>query len=564
MTERYSAWLRQKAKLPAARRRLRPWIPCTLLVLVCGLSIVHAIGQGNDLIPDIPVGPVTVELVLLADLDSRVIDITNAGDGSGRLFLVSPEGVVRIFHAGVVSPTPFLDVPADPPDRAMSSLVFHPDYSENGRLYVITGEATAVPPAADYDPPQNDTSSAFDNLLVEYQVDPADPDSVDLGSKRELLRVHQAHRLHNLGDAAFGKDGYLYITSGDGGTTRAGTPIHYNTNAQLTSNPYGAILRIDVDSIGPDGRYAIPPDNPFADGAGGNVPEIFAWGLRNPWRISTDLLIGELYTGVNGDFTIEQVFHIDVGKNYGWDVKEGSYLWDPDTGDASVDPSPDPAYTSPLAEWDHNNSDDAYGSAISGFVYRGSTIPALYGKHLSIDYVAGNMIATDPETGALELVSIDPAGAQLEENQHITWGEDENGELYIGGLEGKVMGLVPANAADVAGRVPDGADVPEAPLELTKEPGGDVTLSWGASCQADDGDYAVYEGSIGNFSSHAAALCGTGGETNATITAGAGDTYYLVTPVDGLREGSLGTDSEGNDRPPALVPCLLRSFDPCG
>ena len=114
-----------------------------------------------------------------------------------------------------------------------------------------------------------------------------------------------------------------------------------------------------------------------------------------------------------------------------------------------------------------------------------------------------------------------------------------------------------------AGRVPDGGDSPGVPLELTKAPGGDVTLSWGASCQADDDDYAVYEGTIGDFTSHIAVLCSTLGGTNATLTPGSGDTYYLVTPVDGVREGLLGTDSGMNDRPPSPFPCLLRQVGPC-
>src|SRR5262245_1760607 len=196
----------------AARRQLAG----VLLALGVGTS-AHAIGNGKNLLPDIPVGAITVKLAVVVDLDSRVIDIASAGDGSGRLFLVHPQGIVRILKNGTLLAQPFLEAPATPADRAMSSLVFHPDYATNGKLYVITGEPTANPPKADYFPPQADSATAFDNLLVEYHVDPADPNRVDPASKRELLRIHRPHQLHTLGDMAFGPDGYLYITSGDGG-----------------------------------------------------------------------------------------------------------------------------------------------------------------------------------------------------------------------------------------------------------------------------------------------------------------------------------------------------------
>jgi hypothetical protein len=317
----------------------------------------RAVGTGNDLLLDIPIGGDSVKLESVVSISPDiVIDITNAGDGSGRLFLVSPDGVIRIYKDGTVLPTAFLAEPASPPDRAMSGLAFHPDHANNGKLYLITGEATPNASIPDYAAPQDDSGSAFDNVLIEYQVDPNNPDIVDTGTRRELLRVHQANREHNMNDLAFGKDGKLYIAMGDGGNTGSGTPAPYPTTAQQTTNPFGAILRIDIDGIGPNGRYAIPTGNPFSDGAGGNVPELFAWGLRNPWRISADRVTGELYTGVNGDRTIEYVVRPEPGKNYGWPVKEGSFLYDPNTRVAVVDPAPDPNFTNPLAEYDHNGT----------------------------------------------------------------------------------------------------------------------------------------------------------------------------------------------------------------
>ncbi len=419
-----------------------------LLGLLLWSVPVGAVGDGNDLLPDIPVGNESVMLESLVDIGSDLVtDITNAGDSSGRLFIVSPNGVIRIYQDGALLPTPFLNAPASPPQSAMSGMAFHPDYTINGKLYVITGEATPNSETPHYSPPQVDNpDSAFDNVLVEYQVDALNPNLVDPSTRRELLRIHQPNGGHNMNDLAFGGDGYLYIAMGDGGATPFGSPTPYHTNAQLTDNPYGSILRIDVDAIGSNGRYAIPFDNLFADGVGGNVPEIFAWGFRNPWRVSSDRLTGEIYTGSNGDVTIESIYRVELGKNYGWDTKEGSFLWDPATGNASVDPSPDPAFTNPLGEYDHNGTTAAFGSVIGGFVYRGSALPGLYGKYLFSDYVAGKMATMDINTGDLELVSIDPAGAQLISELDITWGEDEDGELYIGRASGEVLKLVPVGA----------------------------------------------------------------------------------------------------------------------
>jgi hypothetical protein len=413
-----------------------------LVALIAGYA--RAVGDGAELLPDIPLGTSGVRLSLVADVGSSpVTDVASAGDGTGRLFLVSPNGVIRILRDGLLNPTPFLNLPASPPDRAMTGLVFHPQYASNGKLYLITGEATPNPFTPHYSAPQTDTSSAFDNVLYELEVDASDPNAADLASQRELLRLHDPHRMHNMNDLAFGSDGYLYVAQGDGGDTRTGTPTHYETNAQQTTNPFGKILRIDVDGLGPNGRYAIPPDNPFASGADGNVPEIFAWGVRNPWRISADRLTGEIYTAVNGDFTIEYVLRVELGKNYGWAVKEGGFLWDAVTGNASVDPSPDPNFTPPLAQYDHNGT-AAFGSVIGGFVYRGARMPDLYGEYLFIDWLAAKLVAMDPASGALELVAVDPGGVQLATTREISWGEDEVGELYLGRSNGELYKLGPA------------------------------------------------------------------------------------------------------------------------
>lgn len=417
------------------------------------LSPAFAVGDGNDLIPDIPEGPTQVRLEFLVDVGSDpVTTIKGSGDSSNRLFIVQSHGVIEIYENGALLPTPFLNAPASPSGRAMSGLAFHPDFPTNPRFYLTTGEAIPNVSTPHYLPPQDLTGNAFDNMLVEYQVDSEDANLADPSTRREMLRIRQPALSHNMNDLTFGGDGYLYVAMGDGGNTRQGTPTHYNTNAQLTTNPYGTILRVDVDTVGTNGRYGIPAGNPFADGAGGNVPEIFAWGVRNPWRISTDRNTGLVYAGVNGDSTIEWVLRLELGKNYGWHTKEGSFLWNSSTGEATFDPDPDPAYTAPLGEYDHNNSQQAFGSTIGGFVYRGNDIPELEGRYLFHDWVAGEIVSMNIATGDMELVALDPGGAALIptnlSNSEITWGEDDNGEVYIGRANGEVF-LVRRSLPDV-------------------------------------------------------------------------------------------------------------------
>jgi len=542
--------------------RRSPRLLLSLLVLASGVP-AFAVGSGNDLLPDIPQGSRVVTLEVIADIGPSVVaDITHTGDGTGRLFLVSPDGVIRIFSGGAVLATPFLDAPASPTDRAMSGLAFHPEYASNGKLYVITGEAIPNGSTPHFLPPQTDDVSAFDNVLYEYTVDPGNPDLADPASRRELMRVRQPQRFHNMDDLAFGHDGYLYIAMGDGGDTRTGSPTHYNTTGQQTDNPYGTVLRIDVDTTGANGRYGIPADNPFAGGTTADLPEIYAWGLRNPWRISVDRLTGEVFVGVNGDFTIEQVYRVESGRNYGWDVREGSFLWNPANGNAFVDPAPDPQYTPPLAEYDHNGTTQAWGSVIGGFVYRGSGIPALYGSYVFLDWVAAELVAMDPETGAIEVVQIDGGGAQLQASNDITFGEDEDGELYIGRGSGEVLRFVTSVPPDAAGAAPDGDAPPGTPLTVDRAGTGQLRLDWGASCAVDDDDYAVYTGPIGSFGDHQPSACSTGGATTLTLPEAGGSVYYLVVPVQGVREGTYGSATDG-PRPPSSAPCYLQSVESC-
>jgi glucose/arabinose dehydrogenase len=262
---------------------------------------------------------------------------------------------------------------------------------------------------------------AGDNVVVEVAVS-ADPNVADPDSVRELLTVEQPARNHNGGMIAFGPDGYLYIGMGDGGSR--GDPHNL---AQDPDELLGKMLRIDVDGGEP---YAIPPDNPFADGAQGR-PEIYALGLRNPWRFSFDRATGDLYAADVGQNRMEEINVIRRGGNYGWRIMEGTLCFEPRTG---CDPT---GLELPIAEYRH-----ARGrcSITGGYVYRGEAIPELVGAYLFSDYCEGVIRALDVRDGELaDDVDLDVDGGQV-----VSFVQGPDLELYALDLGGTVWRLDPA------------------------------------------------------------------------------------------------------------------------
>lgn len=412
------------------------------LAVQCAAPLGWALGgAGADLLPDIPAGSTTVRLELVVDLGVPVTGITVDPVDPQRFYLVGSEGVIRILQDDALLPVPFLDTPVAALNREFLGLALHPSFPTDPRLYVIGGASLPNPETPHYVAPQDLDFTVFDSLLLEYQLDATNPDTVDLSTRRELLRIRQPHREHNLNHLLFGPDGYLYLAMGDGGTTRTGTPTPYQDNAQDLTNPFGAVLRIDIDTIGPNGRYGIPATNPLPAGP---VPELFAWGLRNPWRLSRDRDGDAVYVASNGDFTIESLYRVEAGANYGWAHREGTFAWDPVTGDASVDPSPDPTWTDPIAQYDHNTDSELFASIIGGPVYRGTEIPGLFGQVMAFDWMAGVFLAIDPSTGSIERIGIDPAGDPMGPTSGITFGEGAGGELWIGGFGGEVWRVHPS------------------------------------------------------------------------------------------------------------------------
>ncbi len=318
--------------------------------------------------------------------------------GDPRLFVVEKGGRVVIVENGAVLPTPFLDLRGQVStgsEQGLLSLAFHPGYSSNGRFFV------------------NFTDTAGDTRVVEYRVSPGDPGRADPGSARVVLAIEQPFANHNGGLVLFGPDGMLYVGMGDGGS--GGDP---QGNGQNLGALLGKMLRIDVDGAQP---YAVPDDNPFVDTAGAR-PEVWAYGLRNPWRFPFDRDTGDLDIADVGQNRVEEVNAVSGagGLNYGWNVMEGTRCFEPGEG------CDQDGLTLPVTEFDHGDGCSVTG----GYVYRGDAIPELRGTYLYSDYcsgfVRGFRFANGQATGERRFPELEPADHSVS-----SFGEDSDGELYL-------------------------------------------------------------------------------------------------------------------------------------
>ncbi len=395
-----------------------------------------------SLLPPIPQGDVRIELRTVVTGLSGLTALMDAGDGSGRLFAMTVDGSIRILRDGALQPDPFLDLTARTVtggERGLLGLAFHPRFAEAGSLgfgtlYTYGSERVSgrpdftttlpLPPGIVMD---------HQGVLTEWRVDPANPDRVDPASAREILRIDEPQSNHNGGAIAFGPDGYLYLSLGDGGAGSDVGPGHsLQGNAQDLSNVYGSILRIDVSGAGGgNGRYGVPADNPFVGVPG--LDEIYAYGLRNPWRMSFDPLTGDLYAGDVGQSSVEELNHIVRGGNYGWPLKEGSFAYNRSTGAVSPDTGAlPPGLVDPLFEYDHEQG----RAVIMGYVYRGQSLPEIEGR-----IVFGDLLSANPADGGRVFYAdrsgspvlefgIEPGDRPLGEALY-SFGRDANGELYL-------------------------------------------------------------------------------------------------------------------------------------
>jgi glucose/arabinose dehydrogenase len=333
------------------------------------------------------------------------VAMTNAGDGSGRLFVLERAGLVRVVREGQLDPTPFLDirdrVGSSESEQGLLGIVFHPDFPENGYFYV------------------NYTDYQGNTVIARFQASP-DLNQASPASELRLLQVGQPFPNHNGGGLAFGPDGMLYVALGDGGA--AGDPLG---NAQSLDTFLGKLLRLDVSSGEP---YEIPGDNPFVNGGG--LLEIWAYGLRNPWRIAFDRLIGDLFIGDVGQGTYEEIDFQPAGtpggRNYGWDYMEGFHSF-------AGSPPAAATLTEPVAEYSHNLGCSVTG----GEVYRGPGLPDWQGIYFYGDYCSGRVWGLlRGSDGVWQNQLLFQIGQRI-----TSFGVDETGELYLVGYNGQIFRL---------------------------------------------------------------------------------------------------------------------------
>jgi glucose/arabinose dehydrogenase len=361
-------------------------------------------------VPPLRSGPDRLRLELVTGGLDQPIGITNAGDGSGRLFVHERGGRIMVIEAdGSLRAEPFVDLSSrvlSGGERGLLGLAFHPRFEENGRLFVHYSR-------------DGDGATVVSELRASSDHATADP------AERVVLTVAQPFANHNGGQLSFGPDGYLYLGLGDGGA--GGDPFG---NGQDPDVLLGKILRLDVDGPVADGRgYALPPDNPYGpegNAPGAGLPEIWAIGLRNPWRFSFDLRLGDLYIGDVGQSGWEEIDRQPAdstgGENYGWNVMEGRHCYQ-----SGCDQT---GYVKPIAEYP-----TATGCAVTGgYVYRGSDQPELQGVYVFSDYCSGIVYTLQVDEGTITPKQVLESGLRVS-----TLGEDEEGELYLADLAGGGM-----------------------------------------------------------------------------------------------------------------------------
>ncbi|MDB6017443.1 MAG: Glucose/sorbosone dehydrogenase-like protein [Pedosphaera sp.] len=429
-------------------------------------------------LPAITNGDITILLQPVATgLAAPDYGISPPGDTT-RLFVVEQGGLLRVIQNGVLLPTPALDissrvapplVPSNPNDeRGFLGLAFHPGYTNPASpgyqtLYTYNSEQISGGTNATYLVP-NGAANTYRNVVNEWKISSTNASVVDPTSRREVISFGKNAGNHNGGTITFGPDGYAYLALGDGGNANDVGPSHIvpGGNAQNLSTPLGKMLRFDPvnpalttgssDVVSSNGQYRIPATNPFQ--SAGQVPEIYAYGLRNPYRFSFDHVTGDLIEGDVGQNNVEEINRIVLGGNFGWPIKEGEFLFNQTngpTGPAGTIGTP-PGNRSPglpaglidpisgtmaTLEYDHNEGISITG----GFVYRGTAIPELYGKYIFGDLALvavpvranGRIFYADLQTGQIKAFPLHQFGGSAILPNGLTvhgFGQDADGELY--------------------------------------------------------------------------------------------------------------------------------------
>ncbi len=347
----------------------------------------------------IPEAPVTsINLVPVANGFVKPVYLTHAGDD--RLFLVEQDGTIRIIQDGAILPQPFLNIDSlvgsTESEQGLLSMAFHPEYGENGRFFIYY------------------TDNNGGTVVARYQVSTDDPNQADPNSALVLLTLPQPYGNHNGGQLKFGPDGYLYVGLGDGGS--ANDPL---LAGQDKSVLLGKLLRLDVDFN--ESGYAVPAANPFVNDEGARN-EIWAYGLRNPWRFSFDRLTGDLYIADVGQNIWEEIDFQPAGstggENYGWNIMEGTHCFQTETCDQT-------GLIPPVIDYQHG---DGSCSVTGGYVYRGQQYLSLYGNYFYGDYCSGKVwsLLRQPDGAWVNNQVFRLQGLFIS-----SFGEDVNGELYL-------------------------------------------------------------------------------------------------------------------------------------
>jgi glucose/arabinose dehydrogenase len=425
---------------------------------------------------------------------NSALDLQNSGDGTNRIFVIEQDGIIKVFpnEQNATSTKIFLDITdrvSSGGETGLLGLAFHPNYEINGYFYV---NYTAASPLR--------------TVISRFQVSSTNSDSAVKTSELILLEYNQPYSNHNGGCVAFGPDGYLYMASGDGGS--GGDP---QNNGQSITTFLGKILRIDVDNPQPPLNYGIPTTNPFIDSTNVNIKkEIYAWGLRNPWRFSFDFTTGWLWAADVGQGNWEEVDIIENGGNYGWRCYEGNHTYNT-SGCNGV-------YKSPIWEYSHS-----LGFSITGgYVYRGQNVPELTGKYIVGDYVSARVWAIDYDgVNPATSTQITTAPGSIP-----SFGQDENKELYLISFNGKIYRFVPTVV----------------PVELISfsavivENG--IKLNWFTATETNNAGFAIERSLDGTNYSEIFFVGGNGTTTNRNVytyldkTAIAGINYYRLKQID--------------------------------
>jgi glucose/arabinose dehydrogenase len=354
-----------------------------------------------------------IALERFAEVPGGPLAIAAPDDGTDRLFVASQAGQIWSLDAGGARQTdPMVDLSdhlRSGGEQGLLGLAVHPDFPTDARVFV------------------NFTDQNGDTVIASLTIDQDDPNRIDPETFRQLMFIDQPYANHNGGGVAFGPDGYLYLTLGDGGS--GGDP---HDNGQRLDTLLGKVLRIDVDA---DGRqYGIPPGNPFAEADG--MDAIWHYGLRNPWRFSFDRETGDMWIGDVGQGAWEEIdvaWSGDGGLNFGWNRMEGAHCYRDDG--CSQD-----GLTLPVTEYGR----DLGSTVIGGYVYRGEEFPVLDGAYLFADYGSGLIFAIDSATSS----HMAPAEVGRTDGNIAAFGEDANGELYVTTLAGTIYRVTASPRTD--------------------------------------------------------------------------------------------------------------------